>query len=1590
MIDNFENKTWNIINNYFKNNNNYLTKHHLDSFNDFIEDKSWNIVNNYFNNNNNYLTKHHLDSFNDFINDKLPQTFKQYNPQIIYKEYNKELENYNYEIYIYYGGKDNNKIYLSKPVIYKELNGQEEKSQLFPNEARLRNLTYYSTIFCDIEIEYHIRKPDNSIDIINKELNKINIGSIPIMLQSNLCILKNATKEMKKQMGECPFDQGGYFIVDGQEKVIVSHERKAENKLYIVSSNDTLYSFSAQIKSVPEDSFKYARTTVINVNRNNNKITIRLPMIHKQIPLFVLFRLLGIQTDKEILEYILLDLNSKKAQIFMEELRPSLEDSGLISDQITAIKYMSNLTQGNTISHLLDNINTDLFPHIGDNYTTKAYYLGYVVNKLFEVKLGLREPTDRDSFIYKRVDLSGFLLASLFRENYRQLQRDVKIAIDTEYRFNSNEYQNENYSNIISSSNILKIFNYKVIHTAFMKAFKIGTILNKKGLIQSLNRLSSVGTLSHLRRINTLGDMIMMGQRKLHGTQYGIICPAETPDGGNIGIKKHMSVLSQITFGCNSEPIVKMLFENNVLPIEDLLPENIYNKVKIFVNGKWIGIHEEPLKLYEHIKYLRRNGLINVFTSVAFNYNDMEISILTDGGRCIRPLYIVEDNEVLVKEDHMDKAKDNTYTWEQFIGGFKNKKTKLNNFNCSYLEPEKENFDKKNILKDLKDHSGIIEYIDTDEANTCMIANKLINISENEYNFTHMEIHPSLILGFLGFNIPYCNSSQAPRNVYGTGQTKQSVGMYISNFRNRFDTTAYVLGNPQKPLVNTRLSNYALVEDLPTGMNAIVAIGCYTGYNQEDSIIINKTSLERGLFRSFYFKTYDTYERYDSKDNIEEIIDNINNIENIDKRREYNYSKLNNLGVVTEGEYVQDKDVLIGKYTKNNNINIDSSIMVKDGGEGVVDKVFLDYMNTHNHRVCKVRICTTRVPALGDKFASRHGQKGVIGMVLNQEDMPFTKNGICPDLIINPHAIPSRMTLGQFIECIQGKICCQLGFFADATPFTDINSEDISDILEEKCGFMRYGDEVLYGGILGKQLTSKIFMGPTYYQRLKHMVKDKINVRSTGKYNLKNKQPPAGRAVGGGLRIGEMERDAILAHGVAGFLKESLLERSDKYDYHISNRSGLLSVANKNKNKFICPSMDGPLKFNDKEFMEDIKLLSDNSSDANIYPIRVPYSTKLLTQECEAMGMCMRFITEDIPEFKTIEVKQSEFKPQVKKEKPKKPQKLKLKLDLNLDEDIAKAKEVKPELTLTKVKTFLNKSLKSFDVKQLFKLCKNATDSSLSKLFDFFKGILYVKKIGANEFIIANNDIKEGFISDTELKDVKNINTITDIEQEAINSIINITSLFQRTLPDYSSVYYSYDEYAPYAPQSPPYIPQSPPYIPQSPAYRPYSPKTPPLNSPGYNPYASKLPESPVYNPYASKLPESPVYKPQTPVVTTPKSPSSSVSYFEKGDKVIFKYGPPGNIYIVENIDGNGVVTVKAESGSKEIKTYDLEDLNPYVEGDTEQMWKKMEPDPDTKIIKITPNVQTEVQPKSNEIKGDAFFPEDLNLQEIKLDMSNI
>ena len=1412
---------------------------------DFDKD-TWTIIDSYFRDNKNYLVKHHLDSFNDFIGNKIPLILQQYNPQVHVKELIPETDLYKYETHVYFGGEDGSEVFIGKPIVYSETTGRPELKQMYPNEARLKNLTYAAHILCNVYIKYLVRDPDDLEEEpreITKTFEKVVIGKIPIMLQSKACILRDLPSKLRREMGECTFDQGGYFIIDGAEKVIVSHERKAENKLYILKSNDmdNTVQYSAQIKSVPDDSFKFARTTVVNVNRyvqnnferregiksdNCGPMTVRLPMMKRQIPIFIVFRLLGIESDQEIFEYILGNLGTSESKLFIDDLQQSVLDTGPIFTQVAAIKYCANLSNGNSISHILDVIRTDLFPHIGNNFVDKAYYLGYLINKILCVKHNIEPPTDRDSFLYKRVDLSGFLLANLFRESYKQFQRDSKIAIDTEYRFNTNQYQGNSYSNIINGDNLVKMFDPMVIEKTFMKSFKIGTILNKVGLVQALNRLSSVGAVSHLRRINTPDTNVMIGQRKLHSTQYGFICAAETPDGSNIGIKKHMTMLAHITFGCSAKPVIKLCYEMGVVPLSSLPPTDVFKKVKVFVNGNWIGIHEDPARFVDLMKLYRRNGVINIFTSISWNIQMMEIHFLTDSGRLCRPMYVLEDNKIRATPELITAIKSGQLKWNNLVSGVNREEGTIDYYNCNYICPGEDDTDVNTVvarssgkdktkeavveysLDKLMSGAGIIDFLDTDELINCHIVNTPKEI-DPDFKYEYCELHPCLILGALGFTIPFSNMSQAPRNVYGTGQTKQSVGVYVSNYRNRMDGTANVLMCPQKPLIQTRLSKYTMVNDLPTGINAIVAIACYSGYNQEDSVIFNKSSMERGLFRSFYFKTYSSMETADTRDqSFSSFFSPEETEKDVNVKSEYNYTKVDSNGFVKEGIQVTDNDVLISKYTSNGMENMDESEVVKPDGTGVVDKVFSDYMNTNNLRMCKVRVVSTREPALGDKFASRHGQKGTVGMVLREEDMPFSKDGIVPDIIVNPHAFPSRMTLGQFLESVIGKTCANHGFYSDGTPFTEVDIEPFAQILEDKYNYEKYGNEVLYNGIFGTQIECSIFMGPTYYQRLKHMVKDKVNSRARGKMTLKNRQPPSGRSAGGGLRIGEMERDAVIAHGALQFLKESTMERSDKYEMYLSENSGQIAIANPSKNRYVCPNVDGPLEFNE----DTLELESLNSKTTDIVKVEVPYNVKMMSQECEAMGISMRIIVNGQAEREDMVLKKpTQFIPQIR-------QKVKA-ADKTAKADKADNGKGKDKKAVAPPPLTTYGTAQSYN--QIFERFRIGDEVNVSKPGFMFDNLL-CKIIGK---------VGEGYTKKYELQVIE----LDTSGQGRTGSIFQIEE------------YYLREKMFSYQPQSPtgyaPYSPKSPP-LPPGGGPAPYSPKSPPLPA-GYAPYSPKSPPLP-------------------------------------------------------------------------------------------------------------------------------------------------
>ena len=1257
---------------------------------DKVTDKnniSWKLIDKYFKDNPNNLVSHHLESFNDFFKHGINRIFRENNPiRFIEREEDVTKGTNRNECLLYLGGKDGSKIYYGKPVIYDDNNAH----YMFPNDARLRNMTYGITIHYDVEVDFIYYNGEERKEY-TKILEKIYLGRFPIMLQSELCILSTLNKDVRFNMGECRNDYGGYFIIDGKEKVIISQEKFADNMLYIkVNKEDDNYSHSAEIRSVSEDTSKPIRTTSVKIvspspTLSNNQIVVSVPNVKQPVPLFILMRALGVISDKEIIETCLLtnldDEYENEKNPYIDLFIPSVHDANKFFNQQNALQFIAQLTKRGTVSGVLEILSDYFLPHVGElNFLEKAYFVGYMVNRLLKVYTKEEKPTDRDNFRFKRVELSGTLIYDLFREYYLIQKKDITRKIDEEYYYNKGQYKDddnftrkerkqiktkgsqrqeqqeqqehessnkykENFISLIED-NTKKYFKDRIVEQGFKKAFKgnWGSEAHTKrlGAVQDLNRLSWNTFISHLRKINLPLDASakVVGPRLLNSSQWGYIDPIDTPDGGNIGLHKHMSISTYITSGSSGHPIIKWLRINT--PMRILLecsPEQLGSSSKVIVNGKWIGIIDTPIEFVNEVKLYRRNGIIPTYTSISFDYQHKEVNIYSDAGRLTRPIYYIENDRLSFDRKSVKGLLDSgNITWEQIISGFMEKsdenfKTKNNRIYAVDQLYNDIGRDKIVMLEKLLTYKSVVDYVDTSEEESALIAVNIEDLQKSKW-YTHMEIDPSLILGVMGNMIIYPENNPVTRNSFSCGQSKQAVSVYHSNYQMRIDKTGVVLNYGQTPLIKSRYLEYINNEEQPYGVNAIVAIMSYTGYNVEDAILINEAAIHRGIFRTSYYSSYET--REESSKITGSTSSKFLNIEKnnvIGKKQGYDYSFLDDYGLVKENTELNDKIILIGKVNSSANTKdtlVDDSVKTKKGQLGFVDKSFIT-LGEEGFNVAKVRVREERLPAIGDKFASRSGQKGTIGLIIPEEDMPFTDDGIRPDLIINPHALPSRMTIGQIVESLFGKVCVSYGAFGDCTAF-QVKGSNYSTYapLLANAGFHSSGNQVLYNGMNGEQLSADIYMGPTYYMRLKHMVKDKINYRARGPNTALTRQPVQGRANDGGLRIGEMERDGVLAHGMSYFLNESFMVRGEKQSYYIAvcNKTGAVAIYNEGKNLFLSPYSDGPIRFNvNPDGSQSILNLSRFGRSFSI--LRVPYAFKLLIHELQVMNVQMRIVTED-------------------------------------------------------------------------------------------------------------------------------------------------------------------------------------------------------------------------------------------------------------------------------------------------------------------------------------------------------------------------
>ena len=1245
---------------------------------DFFKD-TWCILDEYFKSNY-FLTKHHLDSYNDFILNKLPNTIRVLNPFIVIK--NQDNGTTSHEINVYIGGEKGDEIFIDKPTIIE--NG--EQRLMYPNEARLKNMTYKSDLYANIIVKYITKKTKEKETIEENLFKNVKIGSIPIMLHSCLCVLNNQPPQVLHEMGECIYDQGGYFIIDGKEKVIVAQERIVTNRIFINNSKDPKFSYEGLIRCTSEENPLFPKTIniyvyndkeikkekdddeedsstlekdepnketkekkddngeVSEINKYPNAIIISSPNISTKIPLFVLFRAMGVESDKDILKYIIEDdPDDPDNKAMIDFLRYSIIHASTIQTQDDALKYLTNFVEYKNVDKLKHVIINDLFPNVGNEFKNKALFLGHIVKKLIKVCLGITKESDRDSYIFKRVDISGFLMGNLFRDYYNQFRQTVRNNIDSQYLYGPWK-QLENIKFLINKGNLDTFFKSDIVDNGMKKSLKGSWGVNmveeqqdlddiKQGLVQDLSRISYMGFMSHLRRVNTPMDPTskIVAPHRLHPSQWGIMCPCESPDGASIGLLKNMAIMCTITFDSAATNIMNCLKENNILLLTDVDIRSVKNSTKVLINSNWVGIHNEPEKLFKLLKLLKRNALISIYTSISWDIIQNEINILTEAGRCCRPVYVIH-NKILLIEKYIEKIKKGEIKWNKMITGF-TLPGEVDVFNSKYISPKTVLSSKivkgksikleiEDIITMLEENQAPIEFIDVEESNTSYIAMDDTYLTKSKY-YTHCEIHPSTIFGILTHQIPLCNHNQAPRNIFSGAQGKQALGCYATNFNNRIDTMSYVLHYPQKCLVNTRFCEYLNLNRMPNGENLIVAMMPWGGYNMEDAIIINESAIQRGMFNITYYKNIVDQEEENKNSN--ELITFNNPMTLIDSGKPLNelkwanYKKLDENGFPKINSYIGEGDAILGRtkiateMVEDDNLQTsifgskvkkemyyDRSMIADKTMSGTVDKVYV-YTNEQNLKTCKLRFRKIRLPELGDKCCSRMAQKGVLGMVIPQHNMPFTKDGIVPDLIINPHGLPSRMTLGHMLETLLGKVGSCQGTTVDGTPF---NNNDYSEFylnMEKEYGFERHGNEMMYNGLTGEQIQTDIFIGPIYYERLKHMVADKINYRQVNLRTIYNegkevilkdapvsamtRQPTKGRGNNGGLRIGEMEKDSILSHGMTAFLKESLMERSDKFDYYIDNETH--SILNKDlSNAFDVSKVETPFAF--KQFVQEM------------------------------------------------------------------------------------------------------------------------------------------------------------------------------------------------------------------------------------------------------------------------------------------------------------------------------------------------------------------------------------------------------------------
>ena len=1097
---------------------------------------------------------------------------------------------------------------MRKPTVY-ENNG--EVYPMSPNIAKLRGLNYSAPLNVNVKVTTtfidHTRGSIRESKV--RVFPNVHLGKVPIMVKSKYCLLNDQKHIPPKLLGECAEDEGGYFVQMGGERAMISMERMTENRPVVFRNGrmNVKDKEVVEIKCIGPDNDQVPKSNAVKITYHpkNNLITMlraTIPRIKTEIPLWILFRALGIETDQDICELILGPDGDATYDNIIEE---SIQEASTVTKKAAAIEWLSqHISSWSAKSQrqmvVADILAEELFPQIGGSGMEyeKACFLAHMARKVLWVSSQRIQKDDRDAYPNKRVDVPGFLLADLFRKTYNnRMVKDMRGCLSKEIHGGSWKATG-NWSEIVNINNINKIIKSTILDVALKSSLATGNFgsgkiggPSKQGVSQMLNRLNYASAMSHMRRIQTPIEKTgkLIEPRKLNNTQFGGVCPCETPEGHGVGVIKNLASTAGITIFSSPATVFLQLQRIGTLkPIKTTTLQEKFDDVRVFLNGSWIGIIPcaDAPNTIDALRKAKRAGIIHIQTGIIWKNALKELWLTTEAGRIIRPiLYAPTLREIAADTTRTLKAQLDAITdWNQLL------------------------------LWESPTGKHLIEYIDAGETEGAYIAMDY-ETALRDTSRTHAEIHPSTMLGTIASMIPFPDHNQSPRNAYQSAMAKQAMGMYALNFEERFDAMAHLLCYPEIPMVSPFTSQFYGAQKLPAGANVVVAIMTYTGYNQEDSNMINRGSLDRGRFRSIFYRTYKDEEKKNQSSGEEERFCRPDPEVTKHMKME-NYEKLGEDGFVPENTYVTPEDVLIGKVVPlrvptgkvlpaGSKTCRDVSKTPRNNESGYVDKIFKS-RNGEGYNFGKIRMRQDRIPEIGDKFSSRHGQKGTMGMVLNPEDMPQTASGIVPDIIINPHAIPSRMTIAQLMETLMSKIGCEAGALGDGTPFNASTVDDLAAILRDTYGLEPYGNEIMYNGYTGRQMQTSIFVGPCYYQRLRHCSADKLHSRASGPLVMLTRQPAEGRARDGGLRFGEMERDCVIGHGMSEFTKERLMECSDAFLCYSCRECGMIAIANEAEGIWACKGC---------------------ANTTNFAHIQIPYATKLLMQELETMCIGSRLIT---------------------------------------------------------------------------------------------------------------------------------------------------------------------------------------------------------------------------------------------------------------------------------------------------------------------------------------------------------------------------